>query len=332
MSFFDPKEDVMQIELTRHGIELLKQGKFFPSYYVFYDDDILYDATSASMTEAQKDAEPRILSETAALRPMKHFVGSDKACNTPSEDLEMEGGQYIGQFAGIGRMASTASELELPRWDVKMGNGLIDTVNSTPYRDDGVLDQNDNPQIIVTDIEYKWINEKSGYDLDKIPVERKYAFPDKTVIAVTDDYLLVDLQELGVDFLNDNFEIELFEIKEIMGEEKSIPLYFFKKSQTIENEILLDEDKVVKYNQDKVITDTKLVDYYLDVMMDEEIPTNIVCSYDQSLRKNDKTNIFVQDDGIMILGTQGRTCVVEAEGEVVSQYQIRKESDLGDKC
>lgn len=332
MSFFDPKEDVMQIELTRHGVELLKQGKFFPSYYVFYDDDILYDVDSASMTESQKNAEPRILSETAALKPMKHFVGSDKACNTPSEDLEMEGGQYIGQFAGIGRMASTASESELPRWDVKIGNGSIDTISSTAYRDDGVLDQNDNPQIVVTDIEYKWINEQSGYDLEKIPVERKYVFPDKTIIAVTDDYLLVDLQELGVDFLDDNFEIELFEIREILNEEKSIPLYFFKKPKTIEDDILLDDNKVVKHDQGKILSDSKLVDYYLDILTDEEIPTNIVCAYDQSLRKNDKTNIFVQDDGIMNLGTQGRSCVVEAEGEIVSQYLIRKESDLGDKC
>ena len=42
MTFFDPKEEVLNIELTQHGTRLLSQGKLSPSHYLFFDDDILY--------------------------------------------------------------------------------------------------------------------------------------------------------------------------------------------------------------------------------------------------------------------------------------------------
>ena len=68
MSFFNKKEDVIDIQLTPHGKHLLSRGKFRPSYYAFFDDDILYDAQYAGMTgatganqkEEQNDIQDRI--------------------------------------------------------------------------------------------------------------------------------------------------------------------------------------------------------------------------------------------------------------------------------
>ena len=37
MTFFNKKEEVLDIELTPHGKGLLSQGKFRPSYYLFFD-------------------------------------------------------------------------------------------------------------------------------------------------------------------------------------------------------------------------------------------------------------------------------------------------------
>jgi len=42
MKFFDPKQDVLDIQLTQYGKHLLSSGKFRPVYYAFFDDDILY--------------------------------------------------------------------------------------------------------------------------------------------------------------------------------------------------------------------------------------------------------------------------------------------------
>ena len=42
MSFFNKKEDVIEIQLTQYGKYLLSKGKFKPSYYAFFDDDIVF--------------------------------------------------------------------------------------------------------------------------------------------------------------------------------------------------------------------------------------------------------------------------------------------------
>ena len=62
MSFFDAKEEVVEIKLTQEGKKLFSQGKFIPTYYVFYDDDITYDSTAAGISEQQNDSQTRIKS------------------------------------------------------------------------------------------------------------------------------------------------------------------------------------------------------------------------------------------------------------------------------
>ena len=48
VKFFDQKQEVIQIELTPYGRQLLSEGKFSPSYYAFYDTNILYDGARGS--------------------------------------------------------------------------------------------------------------------------------------------------------------------------------------------------------------------------------------------------------------------------------------------
>ena len=43
MTFFNRKEEVMDIQLTQYGKYLLTKGKFKPAFYAFSDDDIIYD-------------------------------------------------------------------------------------------------------------------------------------------------------------------------------------------------------------------------------------------------------------------------------------------------
>ena len=43
MSFFDRKEEVLEIELTPHGRYLLSLGELRPAFYSFFDDDVVYD-------------------------------------------------------------------------------------------------------------------------------------------------------------------------------------------------------------------------------------------------------------------------------------------------
>ena len=57
MEFFNRKEEVIDIQLTQYGKHLLSKGKFRPSLYAFFDDDVLYDIEYASGGENQKDIE-----------------------------------------------------------------------------------------------------------------------------------------------------------------------------------------------------------------------------------------------------------------------------------
>ena len=60
-TFFNPKEEVLDIQLTPYGEALLSVGDFKPVYYAFFDDNVLYDASgSAGITEVQNDIESRI--------------------------------------------------------------------------------------------------------------------------------------------------------------------------------------------------------------------------------------------------------------------------------
>ena len=60
MSFFDRKEEVLEVQLTPYGRYLLSLGEFTPEFYSFFDDDILYDSEYVGHSEAQNTTEERI--------------------------------------------------------------------------------------------------------------------------------------------------------------------------------------------------------------------------------------------------------------------------------
>lgn len=89
MEFFNRKEEVLDIELTQYGKYLLSVGKFKPSYYAFFDDDVIYDTQYqgdppkaddtgiSGPTENQKDSQKRI-QETPRIRSQHNFTTVDK--------------------------------------------------------------------------------------------------------------------------------------------------------------------------------------------------------------------------------------------------------------
>jgi hypothetical protein len=60
MEFFDRKEEVIDIQLTPYGKYLLSSGRWKPTYYAFFDNDVIYDVAHTSITENQKDSSDRI--------------------------------------------------------------------------------------------------------------------------------------------------------------------------------------------------------------------------------------------------------------------------------
>lgn len=79
MSYFDPKEEVIDLKLTPYGEYLLSIGKLSPSYYAFFDNDIIYDDNWAGVsTEGQNQIESRIQEETPRIHTQTSFSDREK--------------------------------------------------------------------------------------------------------------------------------------------------------------------------------------------------------------------------------------------------------------
>ena len=77
-SFFDKKEEVLEIQLTQYGKHLLSKGEFVPVYYSFFDDDVTYDwQYTGDSQEEQNYAQDRLLLETPSLKTQYVFSGRE---------------------------------------------------------------------------------------------------------------------------------------------------------------------------------------------------------------------------------------------------------------
>ena len=77
-SFFDKKEEVLQVELTQYGKHLLSKGEFVPVYYSFFDDDVTYDwRYTGDTAEKQNYAQDRSLDETPSPKVQYVFSGRE---------------------------------------------------------------------------------------------------------------------------------------------------------------------------------------------------------------------------------------------------------------
>ena len=68
MSFFNKKEEVIEVILTSYGKYKLSRGQWKPAYYAFFDEDIVYDTRYAGYPEISGTAEARIQEETPSMR------------------------------------------------------------------------------------------------------------------------------------------------------------------------------------------------------------------------------------------------------------------------
>jgi len=98
MTFFNKKEDVIEIQLTQYGKHLLSLGKFKPSQYAFFDADILYDSLYADISEAQSDTELRIKNTVRSKTQYVFSPGPETEVTTANKHI-LENKQKLAQEA-----------------------------------------------------------------------------------------------------------------------------------------------------------------------------------------------------------------------------------------
>ena len=87
--FFDRKEEVIDLKLTRYGRYLFSKGKLKPEFYAFFDDDIIYDAAyGPSHAEPQNDIVKRIREDTPRPKGQNSVTGVESDLNLILEPLQ----------------------------------------------------------------------------------------------------------------------------------------------------------------------------------------------------------------------------------------------------
>jgi len=316
MKFFNKKEQVLDLQLTQFGKRLLSKGKFKPHYYAFFDDGILYDSQYGGVSETQNDAQPRIIKETPQLEVQHVFAGIEsniKKANefvrsTPKEKSEQPGvldtidqGTFFQSFEdkqyALSYMLGT-SELtsdKMPAWKVEFLNGEITGSVLTQYTGSCTNQIVNIPEITPKPITYKTqienvpAPELAGYSLNSPVLDDVYGSNPAQIINVfeVNSSLLIQIEEKNSQFENENFDIEVYEIKEeetpgvtlcdgATKREELIPLYFIKKDSMIENGIIKDAPPPTYQNQNLDI-DSSYVEYYMNIEVDNEIGPDIIC-------------------------------------------------------
>jgi hypothetical protein len=345
MTFFDKKEEVINIELTQYGKHLLSKGKFKPAYYEFFDDDILYDSKFASMEdEKQIDIQTRI-KETPRTHVQHTFISSQEEIK---KQIEQVRGNEKGSFSDLyvpynmkHRVAAIPlgkSELgnqNKPAWNIRtFKNKFSETITYIT----GTYSNIKIPRLKMEDVGYsiRVAEEKSpGYDSKKTNSlttaqivsmtsdlnNMSTRFQDNTFLQVEQNYLLLDLQELNTAFEKDNFEIEMYDVSEDnVGIETVKQLYFNKQQESVVNNLLVEDDlKEMQSMKNK----PEMVTNYFTIAADREINSTVMCSNltDEEKRVLNATNqLDIRCDDMYTSLTSPR---------IVSDVTV---DDLGENC
>lgn len=278
MTFFNKKTEVMQIELTPYGRYLYSIGKFKPHSYEFVDDDVLYKASGS--TEAQEDAHQRILNETPKLKVSRAFQDETPQVESPptlDKQRSMRKKQNLKQNGLYALGRSSYSSDRSPAFQATMLQGDI---SGSLMFDESQGEDLPIPQIDI-DLNIRATlknalarNSFSTRDLSST------TFDDGTYVDISYTEPIVHIKEFNSFYEKENFEIEVFEVKE-GGNLR--PMKMVKKVSSIVNGLLLDDD--VALNSQPLTSDffeenrenEEHMEYFFDIQVDEEIPPEVLC-------------------------------------------------------
>tara|TARA_R110000824_G_scaffold69531_3_gene179072 strand:+ start:1981 stop:3111 length:1131 start_codon:yes stop_codon:yes gene_type:complete len=309
MTFFDPKSDVMNIELTQYGKHLLSKGKWNPSYYAFFDDDILYDSQYGGYTENQNSSQTRITG-SARMKTQYNFSGVETEIKKEMAILdELSLTRHLTEQERVGIQATKDRDYALslpmgrsdignenyPAWSITCLNGIFSS--SVPYSTSS-LGNLPIIQLVTEDIVYKTeVKNKSkegnnilsldktlnqiGESAPEAPpsdlILANKVYEDGTYISIDEDYFLMELLEKNTPFDEENVAIEVFkyELNQQTGAEVLVPLKFMKRKQLVVNDILLDNDDPEMNQYQEPTPDC--VEYFFNVWVDDEIDEETLC-------------------------------------------------------
>tara|TARA_B100000287_G_scaffold403740_1_gene425814 strand:+ start:7149 stop:8183 length:1035 start_codon:yes stop_codon:yes gene_type:complete len=322
MTFFNKKEEVLEIKLSSYGKQKLAAGTFKPVYYAFFDDDILYESEKAGVSEDNNNTEPRIQENTPSLRVQTNFTDLERKVMMQTHELSADGVFHESNVTDLKHDPSVFLDYDGLRNVLPLGNSQLSNQYVASWRIDFLASSYKNYRTTTRDPSVSCSTPYScqkpiinipqiNVDLNVQPVLVQKDFvglvdpetgrytamrDDSSFIRLTDDYILLDVQEMNVDLLNDSFSIEVYEVIEDpdTGKEKLFPKLFKKEIQRIVDGIMLEDDEI----DAQIITtdvDDRFAEYYFDIAVDDGIDSKT--KFEKIVSREMKGNIFDNNVG-----------------------------------
>ena len=306
MSFKNKKEEVLDIQLTSFGKMLLSKGQFKPEFYTFFDDDVLYDTMYVSEEEPQNYAETRILEETPITQTQVVYEGLEtqitkqisdirRGLKTSAESFQNTSEKEYALSAPLGK--SSLSTDTAPSWDI--------TSYGSSFESKTVVDTNHPmdikiPQLKLKNIDFYTVVVDTAVDLEAEretgtqagdanpghpwgPAGFTDVYDNDMRIDVTENYLVLEVDELNTQSEKENYDIELFIVEDRLTldgwKEDLMPLLFKKVPEIIVDGIYDDEkfrEEVDRRNDEE--SNPTHADHYFEIMVDTEIDPQLLCN------------------------------------------------------
>tara|TARA_R100000008_G_C3585837_1_gene172199 strand:+ start:1181 stop:2218 length:1038 start_codon:yes stop_codon:yes gene_type:complete len=309
MTFFNRKEEVLDIQLTQFGKHLLSKGRFKPYYYAFFDDDVLYDAKFGGITtEIQNETETRIKEETPRMKTQYVFSGIESEISRdlqaqreravlddsldrnlpvlttiqPEADLHYSNATPLGS-AKVGSNKHTAWRVNFLKGELS-GSTDVQTNTKQPVQT--------IPQLNTEVLYRTFVRQEAEMEVPHLHDDNEFSFDDGTFIDMEEDVIVLEIEEANTFLANSEFEIEIFKVEDeysngqLTGREILIPLKFqddIGKSYDItENNIYVPRRPSEEMAPP---VDRTNVEYFLDMDFDSQIDQQLMCQ----LKPADKT-------------------------------------------
>ena len=349
MAFLDKKEDVLDIELTQYGKFLLSQGRFKPTLYAFFDDDILYDGEYGGLTETQSNIEYRIKNQTPSQGIQYVYAGVETTVTEANKiirsQLKKQGGEpaYLysdseeaehgkekilplpensyATFSPIGTcdLATTKS----PAWLIRTmdGNltGSVEMVTGSHSSD--II-----PQLSAS-LEYDIVHKSKLSENDKFLREQRVILEDGTVIVVNKDPFLLQIEELNTTCTNENFDVEVFVLEGTGSTRKEYPLYW-------PGELSSDEKGNVNYQfitTSDGLPETELqpnhANYFFKITLDDRVDTDTLC---RTKRVDDVTCLFPNVNDFECALEEQASALAKAYAQAAPGEKLSKQMSVKD--
>ena len=311
--FLNKKEQVFDFKLTSYGHYLLSEGSFKPVYYGFFDDNVIYDGKYVGLNEKQNKIHERIKNETSYIESLVLFEEVEKSPNTlvnNKDPVLKYGTDATGTETGeryfvldyvptslaprkdvfrfehmIGDAFLEGETQNAPAWKfVALKSQITSSTNMDVKNDVGI------PQINI-DANYGFkIHDRATYnmltntDIAQAELQTRIFSDDKFITLEHDDTIMY-LEELNTILLNENYDVEVFEINLDAfpathpgggTTDQLIRKTFMKDYLSLKGGLITDE-YFNGLNNASMTPDNTQVEYFFSIKTDEHVNQKDAC-------------------------------------------------------